>query len=270
MIATCLIALSFSSVGRPMDTPTDMAQGIRAGTKSTRQGIEFVWIPSGRFFRGSETGDPDEKPVREIRISQGFWMGRFEVTKAQWVAVLRTRPWDGERYANPDPKSAASHISFENAEKFLRALEQKGGKGFRLPTEAEWEFACRAGSKSAYPFGDDAARLVDYAWYRANAMDKGQEREQAVGKKKPNAWGLYDMLGNTYEWCSDWYSEEFYRTGPAVDPRCDVPGRNHVVRGGAWFYDARGCRAANRVVYPVEGTDIARGGFRVVFQPAGG
>lgn len=267
MIATYLFALSIQALETP-SPPLKLDQYIRAGTRQTRQGMELVWVPSGRYPRGSTSGDHDEQPVREVQITEGFWMGRFEVTKVQFARIMKSEPWKGQRYTNPDPESAASHISFEDAEKFLRELERTGDKGFRLPTEAEWEYACRAGSIENYPFGNDETRLGEFAWYRTNAMDLGEEHEQLVGQKKPNAWGLHDMLGNVYEWCSDWYSADFYATGVAVDPRCDIPGQNHVVRGGAWFYDAKGCRAANRVVYPVEGTDIARGGFRVVFQPA--
>ena len=120
-----------------------------------------------------------------------------------------------------------------------------GGNGYRLPTEAEWEYACRAKSTTLYPFGDDAGKLGEYAWYASNSESK----THPVGQKLPNAWGLYDMLGNVWEWCADWYDEKYYASSPPADPP-GAPGASHrVIRGGSWYGDPGYCRPAYRGRY---------------------
>jgi formylglycine-generating enzyme required for sulfatase activity len=251
------------------DSVTPARVGAEAGEARDFAGMTFVWIPPGDFMMGSETGDDDERPVHRVTISRGFWMGKYEVTKAQWETVMDTRPWEGEHYVNPDPDSPASHLSFAAAESFATRLNEKGYGRFRLPTEAEWEYACRAGSTTAFPFGDDPGALSAHAWYKANAMDAGTKHALPVGQRVPNAWGLHDMMGNVYEWCADWYGADYYERSPAADPVNTEPGVNHVVRGGAWFYLAEKCRSANRVCYPSSGADGRSGGLRIVLAPGG-
>jgi len=149
-------------------------------------------------------------------------------------------------------------VSWDDAQEFIRKLNQKeGADNYRLPTEAEWEYACRAGSTTAYCFGDDESRLKEYAWYDKNSDSK----THPVGLLKPNAWGLYDMHGNVWEWCQDWYGD--YPSDAATDPIGATVGSYRVLRGGSWSYFARYCRAAYRDAYSPGGRRNYYG-FRLV------
>jgi len=148
---------------------------------------------------------------------------------------MGTEPWDGGEWAKSGENLAASYITWNLANKFCQMLSKQTGRTVTLPTEAQWEYACRAGGKTAYSFGDDASQLVDYAWCKDNAWDKDEMYAHAVGRKKPNAWGLHDMHGNVWEWCSDWYARE-NTTTPT----------ERMFRGGSWFSDAQRCRTAFR------------------------
>jgi formylglycine-generating enzyme required for sulfatase activity len=169
------------------------------------------------------------------------------------------------------PESPADGISWDEAGEFCKMLSQKARKTVRLPTEAEWEYACRAGTKTAYSFGNDAGKLGDYAWFDRNS----DKKTHAVGQKKPNPWGLYDMHGNVWEWCSDWYADSYLPAGQAgakgktVDPHGPDSGKERVQRGGAWTHNPKGCRSANR-----DRNDPTRRaqdmGFRVVVGAVGG
>jgi len=183
--------------------------------------IEFVQIPAGEFDMGSESGAPDERPVRRVRISKAFEVGKYPVTQAQWEAVMGSNPSDCKGADRP-----VELVSWNQVQEFLKELnEERDGYRYRLPTEAEWEYAARAGTT-----GDYAPELDALAWYAANS---GGETHP-VGQKGPNGWGLYDMLGNVWEWCQDWYGADYYKTSPAVDPRGPESGKFRVVRGGSW------------------------------------
>ena len=188
--------------------------------------MDFVLINAGSFMMGSKKG-ANGKPVHKVAITKPFYMGVYEVTQAQWKALLGDNPlWfkgDGLPVEN---------ISWDDCQKFLAKLQEKAGPGMicRLPTEAEWEYACRAGSQTAYCFGDDKGGLGDYAWYRANSENK----THPVGQKKPNAWGLYDMHGNVWEWCADGYGFLYYAKSPAEDPKGAAETDYRVLRGGSW------------------------------------
>ena len=227
---------------------------------TTAAGVEMVRIPAGRFRMGSGSGEGDEAPPHEVSIDS-LLMDRFEVTQEQYGKLVRGNPshfkgprrpleqisWaDAALYCNLRSRAEGLQPCYneENAKCDFR------GNGYRLPTEAEWEYACRAGSDTDYPFGADPQQLRQCAWYNENAG----KTTHPVGQKQPNAWGLYDMLGNVAEWCNDVYQEDYYRvcaTGTAGatlrNPRGPAEGDKYVLRGGAWNCGAKACRSAHRV-----------------------
>ncbi len=170
--------------------------------------MEFVWISPGTFSMGSPDDEPghweDEGPVHQVHISRGFWLGRFEVTQSQWAAVMGSNP----SYLAGCDSCPVETARWDDCQAFLQTLNPRAGRGdlYRLPTEAEWEYACRAGSTSTFCFGNDASELGEYAWYGGNA----EVQTYPVGGKKPNAWGLHDIHGNVWEWVGDWFSSTYY------------------------------------------------------------
>lgn len=227
----------------------------------------MVPVPAGNFLIGSPGTDPnkakDETPQKEVRIS-AFWMGEKEVSFEEFISFFTdedfSRDTDVDAIARPsipyvDPSAAvggddqtypAINVKQFAALMYCRWLYKKTGVFYRLPSEAEWEYACRAGSKTTYPFGDDAALLDEYAWYQKNSNDSLKHG----GLKKPNAWGLYDMLGNAEEWVLDQYQEDYYATLPenVLDP-VRVPEVKHpgIVRGGSYKSEATELRSGNRI-----------------------
>ena len=212
--------------------------------------MEMVWIEPGTFTMGSPDTDPFvwdwEKPQHQVMISRGFYLGRYELTQAQWHAVMGTTPWSGGKpYVQANPNSPAVYISWKDVQELIERLNQAAGEEvYRLPTEAEWEYACRAGTTSWWSFGNDESRLGEYAWYNSNAWNVGKNYAQPVGTKLPNPWGLYDMHGNVYEWCQDWYAS--YSSSAQVDPTGPAAGSDRVLRGGYFYYNARITRSAWR------------------------
>ena len=211
--------------------------------------MNLVRIPAGRFTMGSpgtEKGrKSNEGPQRRVTIGKSFYMAVTEVTQAQWTEVMGTTPWKGKQHAKAGADRAASYITWHSANAFCEALSKKTGRTVRLPTEAEWEYACRAGMTTAYSFGADAAKLDDYAWWRGNTLDKGKPYSHPVGVKKPNAWGLHDMHGNVMEWCADWYSDS-YANADTRDPKGPATGKDRVLRCGSWSNVPDMCRTARR------------------------
>ena len=223
--------------------------------------MEFVLIKAGCFMMGSEKGEADEKPLHDVTITKPFYMGVYEVTQAQWMAIMGDNP----SYLKGNDLPVES-VTWDDAQKFAAKLKTKLAQSLRcrLPTEAEWEYACRAGSKTAYCFGDDETSLAEYAWYQANSGNK----PHPVGQKKPNAWGLYDMHGNIWEWCEDWHADGFYAESPREDPKGPSSGRDRVMRGGSWSDNANEARSANRSWYlPTVRFFSNNNGFRVVLAP---
>jgi len=230
---------------------TEMSEGPeprRVDTVDLGRGVkmEFVWVPGGSFEMGSNEYD-SEKPVHTVQLD-GFWMGKYEVTQEQYEAVTGGNPSNFKGAKNP-----VERVSWNDAVAFC----QKAGKGIRLPTEAEWEYACRAGSRTRFFFGDSDSGLGEYAWYRGNSGSQ----THPVGQKKPNAWGLYDMHGNVCEWCGDWYGN--YSSGSASNPQGASSGDIRVLRGGSWDSGPRICRSGIRGRYFPADTG-GHDGFRVV------
>jgi formylglycine-generating enzyme required for sulfatase activity len=200
---------------------------------TTRIGMTLVRIPAGEFQMGSNEGGDDERPVHRVRISAPFYLGKYKVTQAQWKAVMGKNP---SHFAG-NPNRPVENVSWNDVQEFIRRLnQQEGWEVCRLPTEAQWEYAARAGTTTERYADVDAI-----AWYAENS---GYETH-AVGQKRPNAWGLYDMLGNVWEWCHD--GKRRYTAYTVVDPIGPTDaGAHRVVRGGSWHYSARYVRAAHR------------------------
>ena len=221
--------------------------------------MTIVRIPMGLFVMGSPAAEPgrgkDEGPRRRV-VVRSFHMGIHEVTRAQYEVLMG--PAGGP---TGDPLEPVTQVSWHEAMLFCARLSARTGHRARLPTEAEWEYACRAGAVGSYCFGDDAGELGDYAWHSANSGG----RPQPVGRKSPNRWGLYDMHGNVWEWCGDWYHPKSYADAAEVDPRGPSSGEGRVLRGGAALYDPPSCRCATRMFSPPDTRGALRG-FRVVVE----
>jgi formylglycine-generating enzyme required for sulfatase activity len=212
-------------------------------------GMKFLWIPPGSFEMGSPRIE-DAIPVRTVNISRGFWLGQFEVTQAQWRAVTGKAPSSFKGDNLP-----VEQISGDDVDSFIRKLNAMGRGGFRLPTEAEWEYACRAGTTSEFCYGDslDSSQANFDGNFPYGGAKDGVYREKTmpVGSFRPNMWGLYDLHGNVWELCSDWYDPDYYksRPNPDNDPRGPSDGSFRVERGGAWRNVADECRSAARSRY---------------------
>jgi formylglycine-generating enzyme required for sulfatase activity len=202
--------------------------------------MEFVLIPAGTFQMGSNDGEPRERPVHQVTISHPFYLGKYAVTQEQWEVVMGTNP----SYYRGGRNRPVEQVSWEDAQAFIRRLNAKeGGALYRLPTEAEWEYACRAGSTTAYSFGDDPSQLDAYGWY----WDNSDRMTHPVGQRTPNAWGLYDMHGNVNEWVQD--RDGDYSPKPVTDPQGPASGSNRVIRGGGLADGAWSCRSAFRNLF---------------------
>jgi len=229
-------------------------------TLSSNQSMVFALIPAGEFMMGS----PDKEPLRgntefqhRVRITKAFYLGKTVLTQAQWNSLMDVNP---SLFKNkPDsPTRPVEHTSFDKiVNEFLPKLQSSAPKGWtvRLPTEAEWEYACRAGTATAYFFGDTISQAqANYDGTRQN--EGGTETAKryettAVGSYPANAWGLFDMSGNVFQWCQDWY-RDFYRKCPTDDPLNGAPGQMRVLRGGCWIHGPKYCRSASRYFAPPE------------------
>jgi len=230
--------------------PVTQSSMFRAENPRNSIGVEFVHIPKGEFVMGSPTTETDrelnERPVR-VTLSHDFLLGKTEVTRGQWQKVMGTTPW-GIVPGTADSELPATTVSWEDAAVFCKRLTERerasgeigADEQYRLPTEAEWEYACRAGTTTKYSFGNADLLLGAFGWFDGNS----DKQTHPVGQKEPNAMGLYDMHGNVWEWCSDWRGE--YPDGTVQDPQGPPVGSDRVRRGGCWSNSAWSCRSAYR------------------------
>jgi formylglycine-generating enzyme required for sulfatase activity len=274
------LALPFLATTNPAASLTAQQGGKEITNKI---GMRLIFIEPGKFYMGlpkDEEDDPKEPTERkevgridedghEVEITQGFFMGQYEVTQEEYEEVMKKNPsfFKGE-------KLPVEKVSWNDAKEFCRKLSTIEGKTYTLPTEAEWEYACRAGVKNvAFNFGPVIS--ADKANYNATKLfpkrsgQVGQFREKTtpVGSFKPNAWGLYDMHGNVFEWCEDWYGIGYYRVSPTENPKGPDDGKSRVLRGGSWFHEPICCRSAYRSGNRPEASSYNIG-FRVVLRVA--
>ncbi len=266
--ASFYVDLSEKVITAPVVAPAVSSRESDKKSFTNSIGMTFVYIPPGEFMMGSPENEPgrdsDEKQ-HKVKLTKGFYMQTTEVTQGQWKAVMGDNP---SYFKDCGDDCPAENVSWDDVQEFIKKLNQKEGKTYRLPIEAEWEYACRAGTQTALYTGDikilgsnNAPALDGIAWYGGNSCVEysggydcsGWTEKQygcpkcgthSVGKKKPNSWGLYDMYGNVWEWCHDWYGD--YASGSVIDPVGPVSGSSRVFRGGSWYDLAQYCRSAGR------------------------
>jgi Tol biopolymer transport system component/formylglycine-generating enzyme required for sulfatase activity len=225
--------------------------------------MALVWIPPGTFTMG----DAANGPAHQVTLTKGYYLAKTELTQGQWQSVMSTSPWSGQSRVQANPNNPAVYVSWSDIQALVHVLNQAAGDSlYRLPTEAEWEYACRAGTTTTWSFGDDERQLGEYAWYSANAWDVGLHYAQAVGAKRPNPWGLFDMHGNVWEWVQDWFGT--YAGGAVTDPSGPETGSNRVDRGGGFAYLADGTPSALRSYYTPGYGDEAYIGARLLLMTA--
>ncbi|MBI3813805.1 MAG: formylglycine-generating enzyme family protein, partial [Nitrospinae bacterium] len=197
----------------------------------------MVFVKGGCYQMGDTfgDGDSDEKPVHEVCVDD-FYMGKYEVTQRQWTGIMGSNP---SYFKNCDD-CPVEQVSWDDIQEYINKLNQKTGNKYRLPTEAEWEYAARSGGRSEKYSGGN--NIDSVGWYDKNSGSK----THPVGQKEANGLGLYDMTGNVWEWCSDWYADDYYRKSPKNNPRGADSGQYRVLRGGSWNYGPRFLRASDR------------------------
>jgi len=247
-MASALAANAVSAMP-PQNVAQPLSHHLQRGDEMTEPvtGMQFVYVEPGRFTMGSPETEqsryPDEKQ-HEVRIKSGFWLGKYEVSFEQYdtfcKATHHTRALDSGWGRGKRP---VIDVKWVEAEEFARWLSAKTGQHYRLPTEAEWEYAARAGTTTAYSWGDNPADFPDYAWNTTNANNQ----THPIGMKKPNPWGLYDMHGNVWEWTASSYSEDF--DGSELTASSPKSKALRLVRGGAWYFYPKGMRSADRRMY---------------------
>ncbi len=225
--------------------------GWHQGVKAERDARSAYEAAATRFKQASDY----EKPAHGVTISRPFYMGKFEVTQAQYAAVLGSNP----SFFKGDVQRPVERVSWDEMQAFCQKLSTSSGRTVRLPTEAEWEYGCRAGTVTQYCSGDADSGLGGVAWYESNSGGT----THAVGKKAANGWGLNDMHGNVWEWCQDWYGELYYRANAVTDPQGPDSGTCRVLRGGSWSFNPQFCRSAYRIYFNPDFRDRSFG-FRVV------
>ena len=249
------VVAALSCVLAAEDSPTAVVHksgAVRVITLPGGATMEMIWCAPGSFEMGSplnEVGRFENEARHKVTLTKGFWLGKHEVTQRQWESVMRV---NHSKFKNPD--NPVETVSWQDCEIFIRRVNAKIGGFARFPTEAEWEYACRAGSDT--PFSGGVAPS-ETAWYDGNSDNHTHE----IGSQKPNAWGFHDMHGNVYEWCEDAYDKDYYSTGPAIDP-CNRAFGVRVLRSCSWNSAARRCRSASRSWY-ASGDAFHTYGFRL-------
>ncbi len=249
---------------RPSSSSGGWSGNYAAGTSRSLQikgeTYDFRYCPAGTFTMGSPESEPDRLPLEtqhEVTLTRGFWMLETEVTQAMWESVTGKNPVSIDSYKGP--KKPVGNVTWDDCQDFIEKLNSGGyapsGFEFRLPTEAEWEYACRAGTTGPYA----GSSLDSLGWYEDNSDGDNHD----VAQKKPNAWGLYDMHGNVWEWCADWFDFDTYDVASQTDPTGPSSGSFRVLRGGSWGIEARNCRSAHRYGNDPTIRDILSG-FRLV------
>lgn len=231
--------------GREVEYSVDIGDGVS---------LELRLIPAGVYMMGSPEDEEgrykDEGPIHSVRISGPFYIGKYEVTQAQYKAVFSDLAHGERDFEFEGENMPADSVSFEDAERFLNELNRKTGLKFTLPTEAEWEYACRGGTTTAFYFGDSISDMdANYDasdGYKGGPRGAKLERTVEVGAYDPNPFGLYDMCGNVSEWCSDWYRKSFYKESAILNPDGPLDGSEKILRGGSWDDDGKACRSAYR------------------------
>ena len=244
-MARCFVVILSVLLAGPglLDAQTAKEISLPGGVK-----MAFAFIGPGTFQMGSKKSEKGryehEGPRHKVNISRAFYMGQYEVTQGQWEAVMGKRPWKGKPFVQEHPDHPAAHVSWKDVQAFVQKMNQDGGElEFRLPTEAEWEYVCRAGTDTPWSFGKDVKLLKDHAWYEENSWNVEEKYGHAVGTKLPNPWGLYDMHGNVLEWVQNWFSP--YGDGGETDPKGQDRGSLRIYRGGG-FNNTRAVRSAWR------------------------
>jgi formylglycine-generating enzyme required for sulfatase activity len=254
---------------KPASPTADSMVGKEPGQVREDNGLEMklVWCPPGSVTMEqveliwAEEKNIGDRPIRrniipvKAFVTRGYWLGKCEVTQSEWKLVMKTEPWKGQGRTEEGADYPATYISWNDATEFCRELtdqERQAGRlpndwGYTLPTEAQWERACRARTETKFSFGDDESNLGDYAWFEGNALRADELYAHRVGQKKPNQWGLCDMHGNVWEWCRDIYSGQLPGgRDPEVIADAKTKGSNRVYRGGSWSNDAAVCRSGFR------------------------
>lgn len=268
-----LLALALAGCGREKPKVTSTAsQPLKSAC-----GIQLVAVLAGQFTMGVDDGPVDAKPAHPVTVD-GFLMDEHEVTQEVYEKIVGNNP-----SRRKSPRGPVEQVTWSAAVKFCNARSVQesltpcydtntwqcnfAASGYRLPTEAEWEYACRAGSATPYYFGDRPEELKSYGWFDGNS----ESRPHTVSQKKPNAWGLYDMTGNVWEWCNDFYGAKYYRSSPNSNPRGPAEGEKRVLRGGAWSSSSDNCTSFVRNCDEAGTTDVCltmdSNGFRCVRRP---
>jgi formylglycine-generating enzyme required for sulfatase activity len=272
IVLLLITTIAFQGCARKAPDGSSTTTSDKSNNATTESKIEMVQIPGGRFIMGDK--DEVDAAPHEVIVSP-FYMDKYLVTQEQYQRVMGDNParWKGA-------KNPVEQVRWSDAVKFCNARSRLEGlqpcydlenwqcnfeaNGYRLPTEAEWEYACRAGTQTPYFFGNDVSKLGDHAWFDKNSGG----HPQPTGQKRPNPCGLYDMIGNVWQWCNDFYKVDYYAESPQENPRGPKEGDNKVVRGGAWKFSGDNCRSGYRYNEAPGYVDVCFGydiyGFRCV------